>query len=526
MALGKSRTVIKNTVYNNIGYGVQLLISLLLIPFIIHRIGMEQFGIWVLLEVIVIYLSLLDISGIGGAFVKYIAEYHAQKDFKKCNQVVNLGWAYYTVFWIIMALLVFLLKKPILGLFDFPSDLSSTISVVFLGILLISFIRGSFAVFRSVLLGVQRMDITNIIAMLASLVNAAGVILLLSLGFGLKGLVMSGLIAAVFTVILQTVFAYRSLPQLKFRPLSLSKDIFKKTFIYGINIRIASIAELINTHVDKIFLGYFLNTMLVGSYALGAKLARIARSFPEQLLPAILPASSQLHALEDKNNLQKLYHRGSKYLGLLTFPLAFFIIANASLIIILWMGNRSFPGYTESVLALQVLSVGYVFVLLVSMGRLIARGMGIPQHEMRSSVIIVVLNISLSIILIIKLGFIGALLGTTLAGIIGSSYFFYSFNRRIKESAFSILTKVFALPFLFCLVSLGVSMLVDYFFKQLFPAPPADRLDALVHLCVNGLVFLSVYLLFLLKSRYIDTYDREIFSGFLEMIKLKRKQKK
>ncbi|UCE20951.1 MAG: hypothetical protein JSV46_01580, partial [Candidatus Aminicenantes bacterium] len=76
MALGKSRIVIKNTVFNNIGYFWQLLVSLLLIPFIIHRIGMEQFGIWVLLEVIVLYLSFLDFTGIGGAFVKYIAEYH------------------------------------------------------------------------------------------------------------------------------------------------------------------------------------------------------------------------------------------------------------------------------------------------------------------------------------------------------------------------------------------------------------------------------------------------------------------
>ncbi len=526
MALGKSQTVIRNTLFNTVGYFWQLLVSLLLIPFIIHRIGMEQFGIWVLLEVVVIYLSLLDFTGIGGAFVKYIAEYHARKDFKKCSEVVNLGWAYYTVFWIVMAFLVYLLRKPILRLFNFPSDLTSTISVVFLGILLISFIRGSFAVFRSVLLGVQRMDITNIIAILASLVNAAGVILFLSLGFGLKGLVMSGLIVAVFTVTLQTIFAYKTLPQLRFRLLSFSKDIFKKTFAYGINIRVASLSELINTHVDKIFLGYFLNTMLVGSYELGAKISRIARSFPEQLLPAILPASSELHALDDKNNLQKLYHRGSKYLSLLAFPLAFFIIANAPLIILFWMGNRGFPGFTESVLALQVLSVGYVFMLLVSMGRLIARGMGIPQYEMRSSVIIVILNIVLSIILIIKMGFTGALLGTTLSGIIGSTYFFCAFNRRIGESVFSLIRNIFSSPFLFCLVSLVISMLADYFFVQFFPAPAANRIDASLQLLVKGLIFMSVYLLCLFKSGYIDTYDKEIFSGFLGMIKLGFKRKK
>jgi len=523
MVLGKSHKVIKNTVCNNIGYFWQLLISLLLTPFIIHKLGVEQFGIWVLLEVIVIYLSLLDFTGIGGAFVKYIAEYHTKKDFKSCNHVINLGWAYYTFFWIVIVFFVLIFKERILNLFNFSPDLYNTISFVFIGLLLISFIRGSFAVFRSVLLGLQRMEITNIIAIFASLVNAACVILLLTLGFGLKGLVMSGLIVAILTSILQTVFAFKVLPQIKFRPFSFNRDIFKKTLIYGFNIRIANISESINMHVDKIFLGYFLNTSVIGFYELGAKIAKIARSFPEQLLPGILPASSELHALNDKKNLQKLYHRGSKYLCLLTFPIAFFIISNASLIMILWMGKT---GYKESVLALQILSIGYVFILLANMGRLIARGMGIPQYEMRSSVLIAIMNITLSIILIIKLGFIGALLGTTLSGTLGSFYFIYSFHRRIKESLFLILKRIYANPFFFCVIALIASFVAGYIFKLIFPESPTNRIEAFYHLLINGAVFLGVYLISLFKSGYIDKYDKEIFFSSVELIKSSLRRKK
>ena len=50
MNLGKSRTVITNSIYNNVGYFWQLIISLLLIPFIIHKLGTEIFGIWILLR--------------------------------------------------------------------------------------------------------------------------------------------------------------------------------------------------------------------------------------------------------------------------------------------------------------------------------------------------------------------------------------------------------------------------------------------------------------------------------------------
>ena len=190
------------------------------------------------------------------------------------------------------------------------------------------------------------------------------------------------------------------------------------------------------------------------------------------------------------------------------------------------MGNRNFQGFPESALALQLLSVGYVFVLLASMGRLIARGIGIPQYEMRSSVIIVVLNISLSIVLILNFGFIGALLGTSLSGIIGSTYFFYSYNRRLKESIFRILKKIFALPFFFCALALILSLLAGYLFRQIHPESPDSRIQAFIYLLVNGLVFLGVYLVFLFKSAYIDKYDKEIFSGFLEMLRLGFKRKK
>jgi len=389
--------------------------------------------------------------------------------------------------------------------------------------MLISFIRGSFAVFRSVLLGLQRMDITNGIAILASLVNALGTIIFLSLGFGLKGLVLSGLITALLTSILQTIFAARILPQMKFRVFSFNKNIFKKTFSFGVNIRIASIAELVNTQIDKVLLGLLLNSNSVAFYELGAKIAKIARSLPEQLLPAILPVSSELNALDDKNNLHKLYFRGSKYLCLLVFPIVFFVISNASTILAFWLGES---GFKQSVLALQILSIGYTFVLLASMGRLIARGMGIPKYEMRSSVFMAVLNIALSALLIIKIGFIGALLGTTISGILGSIYFIYSFHRFTKESLLHMVRKIYVSPFIFCILSTAASLSINFLLKDILLTSPSSRIGALSHLLINGIVFLGVYILFLYKSSYIDKYDREIISGTVEFVKAFVRRKK
>jgi len=152
--------------------------------------------------------------------------------------------------------------------------------------------------------------------------------------------------------------------------------------------------------------------------------------------------------------------------------------------------------------------------------------MGIPQYEMRSSVLIAIMNITLSIILIIKLGFIGALLGTTLSGTLGSFYFIYSFHRRIKESLFLILKRIYANPFFFCVIALIASFVAGYIFKLIFPESPTNRIEAFYHLLINGAVFLGVYLISLFKSGYIDKYDKEIFFSSVELIKSSLRRKK
>jgi O-antigen/teichoic acid export membrane protein len=67
------RTVAKNTMYNLFGYGLPLLVAVLLIPPLIKGLGEEKFGILSLSWVIVGYFSFFDF-GIGRALTKIIAE--------------------------------------------------------------------------------------------------------------------------------------------------------------------------------------------------------------------------------------------------------------------------------------------------------------------------------------------------------------------------------------------------------------------------------------------------------------------
>lgn len=91
-----SQKIIRNTVFNLLGRAWGLLVILALTPFIIAHLGVERFGIWMIVEALISQFGLLDF-GFSTSFIKYIAEYFAKEDFKKINEVINTGFIFYSI---------------------------------------------------------------------------------------------------------------------------------------------------------------------------------------------------------------------------------------------------------------------------------------------------------------------------------------------------------------------------------------------------------------------------------------------
>ena len=97
------RKIIRNTLYNSTARVLAIVIALILTPYIIHHIGGERYGIWAIIGMVTGYFGLLDL-GVETAFVKYISEYHAKKEYQCINRVVNTGIIFYA--FLVLVLLV------------------------------------------------------------------------------------------------------------------------------------------------------------------------------------------------------------------------------------------------------------------------------------------------------------------------------------------------------------------------------------------------------------------------------------
>src|SRR3954452_2891824 len=73
VALTSGRRLARNTVWNLIAQSAPLGVGLLVIPTLVHRMGLERFGVLTLIWGLIAYAGLLDL-GIGRALTKLMAD--------------------------------------------------------------------------------------------------------------------------------------------------------------------------------------------------------------------------------------------------------------------------------------------------------------------------------------------------------------------------------------------------------------------------------------------------------------------
>jgi PST family polysaccharide transporter/lipopolysaccharide exporter len=213
------------------------------------------------------------------------------------------------------------------------------------------------------------------------------------------------------------------------------------------------------------------------------------------LTSAIVPAASELNAQQDRAKLLKLYKLGSKYLIFMSTPIACFVVIYAKEIIGVWVGE----GFTQSVVVLQILAVGYFFNLVSGTASTIAQGMGRPDLERKYGIAMAILNLCLSLYFIIQIGLYGAALGSALALGLCSLYFMFLFHNLIQEHLRSFLS-LFVWP-----VSLSAAsgVLTWMLFHAVFPELPGqDRMLHALFLAGQMVVYMAAYLVMIWKSHY------------------------
>jgi len=499
-----SRKLIVNTFFNFVGRFWSFAAVILLTPFIWGHLTRGEVGVWVLLSVFLESFTLLDF-GLGSAFVKFISAYYTHDDYERINRVLFSGLAFY----IVQGLFLVGIGLAARGLLFSFFDISGAERAYFY-VLVASGLANIGSMFLSVFRGVQRMDRSNAIEMAMSILNVVGAVTVLELGWGLSGLAMNALFNAGVLVVVAWWSVKRSMPWISLR-WRIDRPLLREMFSYGAQILVSRIGGLVSFRLDKLIVARFLGLAAVPFYEFSARLAALVRALPLLAMSALIPATSELGARNEKEKIVYTYLMTSKYVALITIGLVAFVVLEADSILRLWLG----AGVEQSVLLVQILVIGYGANVLVGAASQTGAGVGHPEFDMRSTILLMVLTPLLGIMLVQEFGSVGVAAGTTLALIIAASYLLVAFHRNYLEtSVISMVREFHVRPF----VAGFLAFLAVSLFHRAFPGVHAlgnVRYLIPVKLMLDFAVFSAVYMMFLVAVRQVTAIDRRNFWGLM-----------
>lgn len=431
-----TRKVVSNTVYNVLGNLVATAVSFCMTPFIIGHVGLEAYGIWAILTMLVGSATLLD-PGLSLAFVKFVAASHTRRDFDALNRVVNTGFFFYALFGGGAILVGSLLASPAIRWFNVDLARHPEVLSAFLLVLCAFGIQIAGSILVALQMGLMRLEYALGGSVFSSLLYASLVVLALHAGRGLEGLAWSHAATAASLCAVNLWAAFRILPTLVIRPFEMAdRAVFREMLAFGFKIQVAQFARIITYNIDKLLIGVFASATCVSYYHLGGAVALGVLALTHMPVSTLTPAFVELESLGDRRKLAESYRMVLRYTALFAVPVFGYTFASADRLMAIWMGAGDFR---DSAVVIRILSAGYLALLVSVVASQVCLALNRPDCVTRYSAIIIATNAALSYCLIRWVGFPWVAFGTAAGLWAGAAYLTSRVNALLGVTAAAVI---------------------------------------------------------------------------------------
>lgn len=417
---GIRNKISRNVLSNFAGTGIAIIVGFFLMPFIVHRIGLTAFGIWVLVNSLVGYMGILDV-GLTPTLVKKSAEYLATGKRDLLNKTVSTIFALYFLSGAIIGVAILIMSFFLPHIFNVSPEEIPTFKIVLWIVGLQAVVGFPMSIWRGLLGGLQEFHVINSIAVASNLMRAVATVILLVSGFGLISLILLGFGLSVFGWLAGMFWVKHKIPDLSIKIFPLELKNMKDLVRFSGAMFISGIAGKTIDGADRIIIGLFLPVASITIYEVGARISSYTRTILYNIQSVIIPAASALNTKDNIVTLQKLYLNGTKYLLMVFGTVVAALLLFGKEFIHLWMGQ----GFKESVWVMYALIIGNLYQSQNVAANAMLIGTGKLRVYTKVMIAYPIVNLILSIIFVIQWGLIGVALATTLTFFILETYFIF-----------------------------------------------------------------------------------------------------
>jgi O-antigen/teichoic acid export membrane protein len=369
------RKVAKNTLYNLFGYGLPLLVALLLIPPLIKGLGEEKFGILSLSWVVVGYFSFLDL-GIGRALTKFIAE---KLGLKQAKDIPEIFWTSIFLMLLISSaaaiLLFFISKFFVLDIFKISEYLKEETLYSFYVLAFTIPIVTTTAGLRGLLEAYQEFKSINIIRIVLGVSTFLAPLLCLLFTKNLFWIVMTLGIIRIVIWLLYLFQCFRINPELTANIFKFNRNLIKPILSMSGWMTVSNIVAPIIIYLDRFLIGAVISAVAITYYITPYEVVTKLLLVPGALTGVLFPAFSSTY-LNDPAISKKLFSRGVKFIFIFLYPVVLIIINFSYEGMNLWL-DKTFAD--RSTFVMQMLALGVLLNSLAYIPFTYFQGIGKPK---------------------------------------------------------------------------------------------------------------------------------------------------
>ena len=500
-----SSKTIHNALFSFLGYGLPIIFSIFITPVLVRRLGVENYGIFILVNTINGFLSLSDL-GFGMALIKYVAENYS---LGKQRELMSLVKTANTVFLGVGLAGMFIyaaLAKWFLPFFhiNFQSLATANKSFIVFGVF---FLLSSLSLsYNHLIRAIQRYDVAVTLNLVQNIAVSVGSLVIVLAGRGLVSIIWFYVGVTAVMLIAGLYYVRKLLPKVS---LSFGWDFpeAKKSLRFGFAAFLSNIAGSALLSLDRMIIPLYVGPESLTYYSLPGNVTQKAVGVTGAVSGVLFPLMSSLHSTADLPLLQRVYLKVFRNVTILSVAMTLPMFIFARQILRYWLGEDFAVQGTE---ILRILAVTY-FILSVY-GPLINFLLGLGRVKLLaiSSMCLAFINVVLLFLLLPHYSIVGAAWAYLLAVLPIVGLFCYVESRilRIRGQ-----WKFYGGMYFKILLNSAVFAILSFFLKRL-----------IVNFMSLVLVGGSSVILFLLIYKILGFFEKEdwdMYVNYLRTIKSK-----
>lgn len=306
-----------NAAYSAADHIILLVLWVIATPIFLAKLGHEHYGIWMIINAIVAFDGVLSF-GLASATVKYVSKYRALGDARTLINVIRTTQTVYMMLGAVAAALLYTVSPLIVsillaGLEPHDADLArAAVRLASIGV----FVRFFNDIYRSVMHGFERYDLTARVSIIVNALTFAITITLAWQGAGLVAIIGATILMLFCGGIAQAMLVRFVLVREPILFPQLRPDVLREMTSFSVYTWLQSVIQAFAGNLDVIIIGHFVGVSAVAYYAVSRKLVSQILRLLGRGSAFLFPYSGVLFERGEHERLRSIYYRASGWLAI------------------------------------------------------------------------------------------------------------------------------------------------------------------------------------------------------------------